>query len=245
MAPEQISERFSGSSTAVSELHKNGLIESSNGYWKLTDAGRDVCPNRRDAKPEMPYANKARQHGWSYVNVKLKTSEVKPIAAVYAAPAESELEKSMNEEVKRRRGGTRSALNLAIYNNVVVYPGINILKLIRNILDEMPEENAIHIRKTIQNMVHCTKQLKSEGSGNARTLHLNVISAAESGAEKNRNPSIQDDSGFSLMLSDENYLHIRIGANETKLNPEQLARLDHFLARVLPDGVRNHDGARA
>lgn len=55
---------------------------------------------------------------------------------------------------------------------------------------------------------------------------------------------IEDDE-FDLMLSDSNCLYISMGDEVFRLNPAQLARLDHFLARILTDGVRLADGVRA
>ena len=46
------------------------------------------------------------------------------------------------------------------------------------------------------------------------------------------------DNDFSLMLSDDDSLFINIGDEVFRLDPQQLARLDRFMARVFPDGVR-------
>lgn len=51
-------------------------------------------------------------------------------------------------------------------------------------------------------------------------------------------PPLIADKSFSLMLSDENNLFISLGDEVFRLDPNQLARLDNFLGRVLPDGVR-------
>jgi hypothetical protein len=227
-------------------------------FYRITDLGREQL-RQLNAEIASPATN-----------MKQKTSEVKPIAA------EPDQEKTMIEKtVKRRGGGTPSPLNLAIYNKVVASPGINIPKLIRHALDEMPEENAMHIRKTIDNMVRVTKKLRSEGSGDDRTLHLNVTGldvqpstpvkqkpavkinaaallgdtkpAASAEPAKPEHPVIQPDkqSEFSLMISDENCLYISIDDQEIRLNPMQLSRLNNFLGRCLPDGVRLTDGAIA
>lgn len=60
----QIRERVPASQHALSALHSKGLIEKDELIWQITPAGRDACPNRRDARLEPMHAKKpAAQQG--------------------------------------------------------------------------------------------------------------------------------------------------------------------------------------
>lgn len=68
MTHEQIREAFPDCCAAFTALHFDGLIEKVGGYWQITPEGRNVCPNRRDAKPEPLHTgntSKSRAHGRS------------------------------------------------------------------------------------------------------------------------------------------------------------------------------------
>lgn len=55
-------------SSTLNALSLKQLVENANGYWQLTQAGREACPNRRDTKPEPMHTgptSKTRAHGWS------------------------------------------------------------------------------------------------------------------------------------------------------------------------------------
>jgi hypothetical protein len=68
MECQQIREAFPDSSSTLHALKTDDLIEKVSGYWTLTQAGRDVCPNRRDTKFEPLHTcktAKSRTHGWS------------------------------------------------------------------------------------------------------------------------------------------------------------------------------------
>lgn len=65
MSAMQLRERIPFGSHVVTALLRDGLVEISNDLYRLTAAGREACPNRRDARLEPMHARKsqAKQQG--------------------------------------------------------------------------------------------------------------------------------------------------------------------------------------
>lgn len=60
-------ERIPTAQAAVVALEKSKLIEKTESGWQITAAGREVCPNRRDAQLEPLHASKnskCHSRGW-------------------------------------------------------------------------------------------------------------------------------------------------------------------------------------
>lgn len=173
----------------------------------------------------------------------------------------------------------RQANLIVLYTNKIVeHPGITQAALIRHALHKYPEANEKQVKKTILNMVHSSKKIRSEGERGNLTYHLNagmsapvektkpihkaaaskriagkVVTGAEAAvlrgdppAERSQEahrPAVKHETEpvFELLLSDENYLHINLDGFTLRLNPQQVARLDAFLGRVLTDSARGHE----
>lgn len=143
--------------------HKSGLLKVARkdkpenfreiAFYKLSDLGREELHKLNSGIHDADMS-------------------VQPTVAAPVATAEPIQEKTMNEQVNRT-GSFPGILNKAIYNKVVEHPGITITKLIAHVLSQFPEETEKRVRKTISNMVHATKKLRLEGSGDDRTMHLN------------------------------------------------------------------------
>lgn len=50
MDKEQISERFTWEANNIRLLTLGGLVETKGGYYRLTEAGKGVCPSRRGVR---------------------------------------------------------------------------------------------------------------------------------------------------------------------------------------------------
>lgn len=194
---------------------------------------------------------------------------------------EQKKETTMNAPAKPHGEQQPGELNTAIYNKIVEHPGITKAALIKHAQQKCPDATEKQINKTILNLIHASKRIRTEGGRGNYTYHLNTgvsqpqakptasakparkaevgkvvigkeAAALRSDPAPSKTPAAPNmpkaaapnDSHFTLMLSDENCLHISIGDEMFRLNPAQVARLDNFLARVFPDGVRI-DGAPA
>lgn len=242
-------------------------------FYRLTELGHEQL--------RMPGADMHKPASELQKNVtELQESapKVKPTASI---PSK---ENAMNEA--NRPGGSGKqpgALNKAIHDKIIGHPGITETALIKHVLQQLPGTTEKQVRKTMSNMRHVTKKIRTEGERGNLTYHLNtgvkstpakaakpaskvgtgkrvavgkVVTGAEAASLRGDPPAAKTPASlpvvkqeaepdFELLLSDENCLHINLGGDKFRLNPNQLARLDAFLGRVLPDGVRVADGARA
>ena len=108
-------------------------------------------------------------------------------------------------------------------------------------------------------MSHATKKIRSEGKRGNFTYHLNtgdpVPAAAPASSpvvKQEVKPLIDNllrdhpaltDVQFTIMLSDDNHLHLNFGDDVCHLNPEQTMRLYVFMHRIR--SVGHIEGTRA
>ena len=185
-------------------------------------------------------------------------------AAIEVQPNTSILSKSDKDKENAMTNITQSPEfgRQAIYSLIVDQPGILLADLIRATQERFPDIPHKKILKTIDNMWRMAKQIRFDGEGKNRAFYANdakkpaaipvktasppEVKPAKSlpiAEKKAEQPAIDPvrQPEFSLMFSDENCLFINLGDEVFRLNPAQLARLDHFLARILTDGVRLAD----
>ena len=147
-------------------------------------------------------------------------------------------------------------LCLDILTEVAAHPGIRRDQLLDFASKKYPTAGNKKITKAIWDMVNVNKKLTQTGSVNERIYFASVRatpSTVSVPAVRRTKPAPAAPSApaaltpvviapaepaFGLMLSDDYNLFITLDEEVIRLNPMQLQRLDTFMTRVFPDGVR-------
>lgn len=130
-------------------------------------------------------------------------------------------------------------LNTAICDKISEQPGIAqdaLMQFAFNNVDGVTEKQ---IKKTISNLLHSSKKIRSEGLRGKFTYHPNNEAhqptiPASSTVKKQEVKAVQlpDEKDFSLMLTDDNNLHLIAGDLRMVLKPAQTSRLKTFMDRI-------------
>ena len=80
----------------------------------------------------------------------------------------------MNSPSASGKGKQPGELNKAIYDKVLIHPGISRDALIRHAQQACPDATEKQIGKTISNLVHSSKKILMEGESGNLSYHLNT-----------------------------------------------------------------------
>lgn len=129
-----------------------------------------------------------------------------------------------------------SKLNTIIYNRIAEQPGIAQDALLQFVLHNVAGSTEKQVKKTIANLVHSSKKIRSEGSKGKFTYYLNneagQPAAAASSVVKKQEAKPDADS-FSIMLSEDNFLHVCSGKQKMVFSKVQTERLWNFIGRTV------------
>jgi len=146
-------------------------------------------------------------------------------------------------------------ISLGILRQIVEQPGISREALLEDAQASHPDVSYNKLTKCIWDLLNTSKTITQQGvlakrvyfpTGEAqayldkhgRVGSLPTVKPATPAKPINVRADAIDAGEFSLMLSDDYSLFINLGDEVFRLDPAQVARLDRFMARVMPDGVR-------
>lgn len=185
-------------------------------------------------------------------------------------------------------GAAPNKLNVIIFNKITEQPGITQDELIKCALQQSPASTEKQARKTLLNLVHASKKIRSEGPRGKLAYYVNddvkqpaatpakkttvdkeaevkrsepaatvpaprpLPQAAEAGAQRGERAGkpgfvqriaswLRQSAApvtFTLLLTDDNCLHLVIDDNLIMLTQEQTGRLKTFMDRISFDGNR-------
>lgn len=168
------------------------------------------------------------------------TAKPKPIASIIHQ------ENQMATSTKKRIKASRD-LGIAIYNKIIACPGIKRDVLVKHALSEFPDATNKQISKAIWDLVNTSKKVLQEGKSTSSAYRSNTgasmpaakpvsVKSAPAAAPVSLTDKpaehVPNDEQFTMMLSDDDHLHLGIGDEMYHLNPQQVARLHAFMGRV-------------
>jgi len=269
-----------------------GVIEPAKSSWQLNQerlknirqlpAATLRTPGSDMSTPCAEVRKNVAEVQKTVTDVQESAAKVQPNTAKVLQTAvhqpEQKKETPMNAPANPHGGKQPGELNTAIYNKIVEHPGITRAALIKHAQQKCPDATEKQINKTILNLTHTSKKIRTEGERGNYTYHLNtgvsqpqtkptapakparkaavgkVVTGKEAAElrgdpppaetpaahvekdtkaplSKSAAPALSDHQ-FTMMLSDDNYLHLGIDDEMYTLNPAQTARLHAFLHRV-------------